>query len=77
MTQPEKQKEFKKLIEELRRAWQFGYAMSEFSVSKETCTTILQLTEAAHETAVALHHKAWATSPPASAGTSETSGASR
>jgi hypothetical protein len=59
MTQIEKQKQFMFAISRLRRAVAFADAMASEQVTKETASTLRQLTHEAHEISMKFHRVMW------------------
>lgn len=61
MTQPEKQKAFSLAISKLKKVVAFADAMSQETVTKETASTLRQLTHEAHEVSCKFHRVMWET----------------
>lgn len=59
MTQPEKQKAFHHAIAKLKKIAAFADAMSQQSVTKETASTLRQLSHEAHEVTTKFHRVMW------------------
>lgn len=62
MTQPEKQKEFLRVIMELKRIVAFADAMKSESVTKETASTLRVLASDAYEASKKFHGVMWRSS---------------
>lgn len=59
MTQPEKQKEFHRVIKELKKIYSFAEAMQHEDVTKETASTLRCLASDSYEVAKKFHGVIW------------------